>query len=143
VGIPTHLLYAVSVDAGIGDNIMIAFDAKKGRVFGALYRKSGSLLPIEIIPPGDYGIEHLMDGIDRSQKSHLIGNGTEKYKQALMPLEGGVFRENFVPTGETMCRLVRESYLTDPSKYADYNQIVPCYARKSDAEVAKELREKK
>ena len=45
VGIQTHLLYAVSVRGGRGDNIMIAFDAKKGRVFGALYRKSGRTRP--------------------------------------------------------------------------------------------------
>jgi tRNA threonylcarbamoyladenosine biosynthesis protein TsaB len=143
VGIPTHLLYAVSVDAAIDDNIMIAFDAKKGRVFGALYRKSGTPLPIEVIPPGDYQIEHLIEAVDRSRKSLLIGNGIEKYRPALLTLDRGVFLDSFTPSGETMCGLVRETYLTDPSKYSDYNRVVPCYARKSDAEVAKELKERK
>jgi tRNA threonylcarbamoyladenosine biosynthesis protein TsaB len=143
VGIPTQLLFAVSVDAGIGENILIAFDAKKGRVFGALYRKSGFLLaPEEIIPPGDYGIEYLVDGVDRSRKTYCIGNGTVKYKESLVSLEKGVFPENFVPSGEIICALVRETYLGNPAEHADYNRIVPCYARKSDAEVAKELKKK-
>ncbi|HPC40627.1 MAG TPA: tRNA (adenosine(37)-N6)-threonylcarbamoyltransferase complex dimerization subunit type 1 TsaB [Spirochaetota bacterium] len=143
VGIPTHLLYAASVDGETGENVMVAFDAKKGRVFGALYRKSGSpLAPREIIPPGDYGIERLLGGVDISRKTRLIGNGTEKYREALLTLERGVFEKNFVPSGETMCRLVNEAYRADPSRFKDYNRVVPCYARKSDAEVAKELREK-
>ncbi len=143
VGLPTHLLYAVSVDGERGENIMVAFDAKKGRVFGALYRKSGPLLaPQEIIPPGDYGIERLLDGVDISAKTHLIGNGTEKYREALLSLERGVFDVDFVPSGERMCGLVRETFRSDPSRFKDYNRVVPRYARKSDAEVAKELKEK-
>lgn len=144
VGVPTHLLYAVSVVGEAGENILVAFDAKKGRVFGALYRNSGSpLAPREIIPPGDYGIERLLDGVDGSRKTHLIGNGAEKYREALLPLERGVFEENFAPSGEAMCGLVRETFRADPSRFTDYNRTVPRYARKSDAEVAKELRKKK
>ncbi len=143
VGIPTHLLYAVSVQAEPEDNIMIAFDAKKGRVFGALYRRSGSLLePEEIVPPGDYTIGHLLGMLDRSRKTHLVGNGIEKYRQALASLEKGVFLETFAPSGGTMCGLVRETYLKDPPAYGDYNKTLPRYARKSDAEAARDLKDK-
>ncbi len=143
VGLPTHLLYAVSVKADTGENMLIAFDAKKGRVFGALYRAEASALsPREIIPPGDYPIERLLDGADRSRKTYLIGSGIEKYRQVAAALEHGVFLENFTPSGNVICALVRETYLKNPAGYGDYNRIVPCYARKSDAEIAKELREK-
>lgn len=144
VGIHTHLLYAVSVKADPGENILIAFDAKKGRVFGALYRAGESALsPREVIAPGDYPMERLLDGADRSRKTYLIGNGIEKYRQAAATLEHGVFLDNFKPSGTVICGLVRETYLKSPADYGDYNRIVPCYARKSDAEIAKELRENK
>lgn len=139
VGIKTQLLYAVSVDAVEGDNILIAFDAKKNRVFGALYKKSGDTLrPREIIPPGDYPIKKLLDSIDKSCMTHMAGSGIEKY---LTLIEYGVGKRmvlnDFIPDGAIMCDLVRRSYRENPEMYADYNRIIPFYARKSDAEEAK------
>jgi tRNA threonylcarbamoyladenosine biosynthesis protein TsaB len=139
VGIGTQLLYAVSIEAEEGDSIMVAFDAKKGRVFGALYRRTGDpLTPREIVPPGDYHIDVLIAGIDRSRTVHLVGDGTGKYADALASLEKASFYENFMPAGKIICDLVHATYSADPGAYADYNTTVPCYARKSDAETAKE-----
>jgi len=36
---------------------------------------------------------------------------------------------------------VRAAYNADPGRYADHNATVPCYARKSDAEVARESKQ--
>jgi tRNA threonylcarbamoyladenosine biosynthesis protein TsaB len=142
VGIKTQLLYAVSIEAEEGDSIMVAFDAKKGRVFGALYRRTGNpLAPREIVPPGDYPIDVLIAGVDRSRTAHLVGDGTGKYADALASLERALITENFMPAGKTMCDLVRETYSANPGAYADYNATVPCYARKSDAETAKEAKQ--
>lgn len=143
VGLPTHLLYAVSIPAEEGDGILVAFDAKKGRVFGALYRKGGTPpAPLEIIAPGDYDIGHLIDGADGSRAIHCAGNGVEKYAQALSALVRRNMISGFTPDGNAICELAVEAYRKDPGRYGDYNSVVPNYARKSDAETAREMREK-
>ena len=142
VGVKTQLLFAVSAGADEGENILVAFDAKKGRVFGALYRCTGdALAPREIVPPGDYHIDALIAGVDRTRRTHLIGDGTRKYADALAPVGHAVFREDFASDGAAMCGLVRALYRADPGAYADLNATVPCYARKSDAEVARKLKQ--
>ncbi len=142
VGVKTQLLFAVSTGADEGENILVAFDAKKGRVFGALYRHTGDgLAPIEIVPPGDYAIDALIAGVDRTRRTHLIGDGARKYADALASLEQASFGEHFMPDGRAMCGLVSGLYRANPGSYADLNATVPCYARKSDAETAKELKE--
>ncbi len=40
-GLSSPLIYAASMEALPGEYLMTAFDAKKGRVFGALYRRDG------------------------------------------------------------------------------------------------------
>lgn len=143
VGLPTHLIYAVSIGAEADDNILVAFDAKKGRVFGALYRKSGDpLAPREIIAPGDYAIEHLIEGADASRTTHCAGNGAEKYEHALSALARRAVPRDFTPDGKTICALALEAYRKNPDRCGDYNSVVPNYARKSDAVVAKEMRGK-
>jgi tRNA threonylcarbamoyladenosine biosynthesis protein TsaB len=139
VGVHTQLLYAVSAEADINDNILVAFDAKKGRVFGALYRRRENPLgPEVIVPPGDYEIGRLIERVDPSGTTRLIGSGAVAYRDALAVIEKGVFQAGFIPSYGAMCGLVRETYLADPGEYADCNKVVPCYARKSDAEVAKD-----
>jgi tRNA A37 threonylcarbamoyladenosine modification protein TsaB len=144
VGIKTQLIYAVSVEAERHDNILIAFDAKKGRVFGALYRKSEHpLAPDEVVAPGDYTIQRLLEGIDPSRPTFLIGNGIEKYQETVSALEKHVIIRDFVPSGKIICSLVSDVYRNNPGEYGDYNRVVPCYARKSDAEVIKDLKDKR
>jgi tRNA threonylcarbamoyladenosine biosynthesis protein TsaB len=139
VGVTTQLLYAVSLDAGDGDSIMVAFDAKKGRVFGALYRRTADpLAPVEIVPPGDYPIDTLIAGADPARTMHLVGDGTRRYAAALAALPRARFRDDAAPSATAACGLVRALYDADPAAYTDYNATVPRYARKSDAEVLKE-----
>lgn len=140
VGVKTHLLFAVSIDAKPGDNILVAFDAKKGRVFGALYRRGNDLLaPDEIVQPGDYGIHRLLEAADPGKATHLVGDGVVKYADAVSELKRGVMLRDFVPSGGAICGLVRETYRKNPGAYGDYASVVPCYARKSDAETARDL----
>jgi tRNA threonylcarbamoyladenosine biosynthesis protein TsaB len=143
VGIKTHLLYAASVETKAHDRILIAFDAKKDRLFGALYKKGvDPLLPDEIIPPGDYKIDFLTRGIERERKTYLIGNGVEKYHNEFSKkIPNHSIISNFLPSGEIACQLTKEIYLRRPDKFNDYNQIVPYYARKSDAEIMRRDKE--
>jgi tRNA threonylcarbamoyladenosine biosynthesis protein TsaB len=144
VGIQTQLIYAVCVEAERHDNILVAFDAKKGRIFGALYRKSElPLAPDEVVAPGDYPIQRLLEGVDPSRPTFLIGNGIEKYQEAVSALEKRVIIRDFAPSGKIICSLVFDAYRNNPGEYGDYNRVVPCYARKSDPEVAKELNDKR
>jgi tRNA threonylcarbamoyladenosine biosynthesis protein TsaB len=141
VGLQTQLIYAVCVEAERGDNILVAFDAKKGRVFGALYRKSGQhLAPDEVVAPGDYPIQRLLERVDASRPTFLIGSGIEKYPDAVSALTKRVILRDFAPSGKMICDLAFYAYGKNPGGYGDYNRVVPCYARKSDAETAKESR---
>ncbi len=141
VGIKTHLMYAASVCAGVneGDYILVAFDAKKSRVFGALYRKEkDDLNPVEIVPPGDYGIEYFFNYVKPADNIFLIGDGSEKYLTELKgKMDKSVLLTNFLPSGKIICNLVEKIFLKNPEKYRDLNRVLPFYARRSDAEVMK------
>lgn len=137
VGIKTHVIYAASVQASAHDQILIAFDAKKDRLFGALYRKrDDTIVPDEIIPPGDYTPDSLIRGIELEGQTYLIGSGIEKYHNAFSKkIPNHRIIQNFLPSGEIACQLTKEIYLQKPDSFNDYNQVVPYYARKSDAEI--------
>jgi tRNA threonylcarbamoyl adenosine modification protein YeaZ len=138
VGIKTQLIYAACIEAERGDNILVAFDAKKGRVFGALYRKSENpLAPDEVVAPGDYTIRRLLERVDSSRPTFLIGSGIEKYHDDVSSLKKGVVVQDFTPSGKVICDLAIDAYRKNPDGYGDYNRVAPCYARKSDAETAK------
>lgn len=144
VGVKTHLMYASSAVDAIkpGENILIAFDAKKARVFGALYTKGEELNPVELVKPGDYSIEYLLKNINSTRKTLLIGDGCEKYYTEIkskISLHDPLF--DYKPVGKNICDLVRNIYLTHPDNYRDLNNVVPFYSRKSDAEIIKEAKE--
>ena len=137
VGVKTTLIYAVSINCVEGDNILIAFDAKKKRVFGAVYQKSRESIPTEIVPPGDYSIEYLCDRCAPGQNTVAIGDGVDRYYDIVAEKITGLdFRKNFIPQGGATTRLVMEIYNSNPELYRDFRRIVPFYARKSDAEIA-------
>jgi tRNA threonylcarbamoyladenosine biosynthesis protein TsaB len=142
VGIKTPLMYACSAEAGPEENILIAFDAKKGRVFGALYKKSGhELKPVEIIRPGDYRIEQLTGKADMNKKTLLIGDGCGKYYEEIKSaIKDHALLKDFRPSGRKICELVKTTWLKNPDEYSDLNKILPFYARRSDAEIIKELK---
>ncbi|MFH0975670.1 MAG: tRNA (adenosine(37)-N6)-threonylcarbamoyltransferase complex dimerization subunit type 1 TsaB [Spirochaetota bacterium] len=140
-GIKTHLMYAVSAGGSLnaGENILIAFDAKKSRVFGALYAKSGNELePVEIIQPGDYHIEYLLKHINTKEKTVLIGDGCEKYYSEIKSgIQNQELLADYKPSGKMICRLVEKIYSGNPDNN-DLNKVLPFYARKTDAEIVKE-----
>ncbi len=50
LGLPTTMLHAAGVPAGNGDFVLTAYDAKKNRVFGALYQRRDGLLEEVVVP---------------------------------------------------------------------------------------------
>ena len=57
VGVATPLLYAVSLMPLVtgDDSILVALDARKDRVFGAVYRGHDEAgIPVALVPPGDH-----------------------------------------------------------------------------------------
>ncbi len=143
VGIKTHLIYAASLNADKGDRILIAFDARKNRVFGALYKKNDDLFPEEITPPGDYSIDLLLDVINPKARTLCAGDGIFRYIDTVSErLENFIFQDDFLPSGKIACRLIKKIYGNKKENYRDYNKIVPFYARRSDAEIAFEKKKK-
>ncbi len=137
LGIPTHLLYAASADLEPGSDLAIALDAKKNRVFGALYRiTENPLQPEEITEPGDYNLEYLYKGCGKTAV-FSTGNGIEKYFPGIenKPEKHTVLKD-FTLSGERITSLVREIYSKN-KEYCDIYRIIPLYKRKSDAEIAK------
>ena len=141
VGIHTQMLYACSI---VTDNVdcIVAFDAKKSRVFAARYRIQQGKLPEVVIPPGDYPIKNLCE-IDANRHIIAIGDGALKYNNEMIALAKNItFLPDFLPQPEAMFTMIENLYSGNPQKYADYHQVVPFYSRKSDAEIMKELKNK-
>ena len=141
VGINSQLLYAASAseEAGKNDYILIAFDAKKGKVFGALYQKNEEL--VEIREPGDYKIEDLLIGINPAGKTLLIGDGCKKFKEEIeLKVADRKYLPVYLPSAETICNLAKRIYSGDPDMYNDFNNIIPFYSRPSDAELNKKMK---
>jgi tRNA threonylcarbamoyladenosine biosynthesis protein TsaB len=142
VGMPSQELYASALPAEPGDQLMVAFDAKKGRVFGAAYRRGPSGNGIETLaPPGDYAMGSLLSRLDRSIPTHSAGNGIARYR---VEVDGFLGQHRFVegiqPDPERLGRLLVERYRENPERYDDFSNTLPSYSRKSDAEIMKELR---
>lgn len=142
VGIHSHDLFAAAPSEKDYTHRLIAFDAKKNRVFGALY-STDSGFPENIIEPGDYTIDEMTKNIGNGFNVELIGDGCGKYLNELKKnIEDNgsrcVFSENFTPCDKSMLKLILNRYQNDPGKYMDYNTTIPDYARKSDAETALE-----
>ncbi len=145
VGIISHDIYASSVKADPGSTILVAFDAKKGRVFGGLYRKEEGNEISVITEVGDYNIETLTDRINDSGKIICVGDGCGKFIDSI--LSTGETRgftvdyiEGFKPENDAAALLAIKRYTDSPEKFSDYNATVPFYARKSDAEIARDSR---
>ena len=139
VGVKTHLLYANSASAENNENILVAFDAKKGRVFGALYKKiENEHIPREIVPPGDYTIDQLIDKTDITKRTLTIGNGINRYSNIVSDkLKKRKNLEDMIPSGKKTCELILDKYNENKEDYNDYMEVVPYYSRKSDAEILK------
>ncbi len=144
VPLDSPLIYAASLTSMEGDIILSAFDAKKGRVFGALYRKTSGHLELEtIVPPGDYPIDALLEGYDGKGKLLVAGYGIEKYSGKIHAASPDCdIPAEVRPSGAVACALARRAFEKNPGAYHNYDEVTPRYARKSDAEVMLELRKK-
>jgi tRNA threonylcarbamoyladenosine biosynthesis protein TsaB len=141
VGIPTQLLFAYAI-VHSNTQCIVAFDAKKGRVFAARYHLMNNSLPQEILPPGDYTVEQLFT-IHSNIPVIAVGDGSIKYQEQMKQLYNDIqFVPDFVPKADRMIHLVESIYAQNPSHYTNYRNVLPFYSRKSDAEVMKELKEK-
>ncbi len=146
VGIQSHDFFASSCDSEKFSHKLVAFDAKKNRVYGALYR-TGLEFPETLVQAGDYKISEITEQIEKGSHIQLIGNGCSKYLDELtvqINSKGSSceYTEDFIPSEKYISKLVLKKYKENPKLYSDYALTVPDYARKSDAETALNKREK-
>jgi len=145
VDIHTPMIYAASADIEADGVIAVAFDAKKKRVFGAAYRKNNhSTIPEEIVPPGDYAIEDLFEAIPPNLPLYTAGSGIDQFmERALASRPELVHLHHLKPSGKVSIALLEEIFSRQPALYGDYSRVLPLYARKSDAEIVKDLKKGK
>jgi tRNA threonylcarbamoyladenosine biosynthesis protein TsaB len=142
VGVPSTLLYAVSCGAEAGRHVLVAFDARKERVFGALYEASvPGGIPRTLIEPGDYEIGYLAS--HANPDTLCAGDGSLRYRDDLeRALPASVFVESSRPAGAAALDLVEALYRAHPDAYGGYEHVLPLYARRSDAEVILERKKR-
>jgi len=134
VGVSTHDIYAASVAARDGEAVLVAFDAKKNRVFGSLFlTKDG--LPLVIVPPGDYHIDELLKKCPVSVVVYAAGNGAERYRKEICGFlkNPQIIANGFTPDGEKISAIVKR----EAAKGDRCGDVVPFYARKPDVELPK------
>lgn len=146
IGIQSHDFFASSCRSENFSHKLIAFDAKKNRVYGALY-STGPEFPETIIQAGDYKISEITDHIQKGAHIQLIGDGCNRYLDELtvqINNKGSSceYTEDFMPSEEYISKLVQKKYRKNPELYSDYALTVPDYARKSDAETALNYKKK-
>jgi len=149
VGIKSHEIFAASVGE-TDKTILAAFDAKKSKVFAGVYGsvpatcsepyKVTSPTLCEIIEPGDYYMEDLLESIKNHKDIICIGDGCEKYIDIIdgFSKKNDLFYtkiDSFLPDGKAATELTLRKYNESREKYMNFENTVPFYARKSDAEV--------
>ena len=133
-GLHSQYLYAVSLPAQNGEYILSAFDAKKSRVFGGLYRKTESRLDI-IAEPKDYFPDELLTFIPEGSAVQGCGDGAEKFKELFSAQHRFTMHTDFTPSPSQMAAAFEQFFIENREQCADITATVPFYARKSDAEV--------
>lgn len=136
VGVSSQRLYAESAASHDGDIVLAAFDAKKGRVFAEMYWRNSAGLEV-ILPAGDYFPEEIVSFLKGTGTVIAVGDGSEKYSEDFKTEKLSVI-ESFVPDAERVCGYIENEFVKNPDTYADFRNVLPCYARKSDAEVLRE-----
>jgi tRNA threonylcarbamoyladenosine biosynthesis protein TsaB len=141
VGIKSQILPVINTEWQSGELVLVSYDAKKNRVFGALYKITDNILsPEVIVPAGDYPI-HLLKDATGSLKTTAIGSGSIKYSDELKENCAHIkIEENFEIDAQQCCLYVENKFNVEGS--LTYNELVPFYARKSDAEAMKDLKKK-
>jgi tRNA threonylcarbamoyladenosine biosynthesis protein TsaB len=144
VGLKSQEIYAASIGLTGDQTVLAAFDAKKSKVFAGVYNVKGSITH-ETIEPGDYTMDDLIDSIKSTGELVCVGDGCARYIDIIekSSLKNGFsykYIENFVPDGMAAAELTLRKYNESPDEFTDYNNTVPFYSRKSDAEIAKNSR---
>lgn len=147
-GLISQDIYAASASTAPGEKILVAFDAKKSRVFASLYANESGFPPVTLVDAGDYSIASVLDKVSPGDRLLCIGDGCVRYAGTIEENSGRIgfsYRliDNFIPRGDAAARLARMKYSESPQKFSFYGNTVPFYARKSDAEIAKEDRERR
>ncbi len=145
VGVATQDIFVSSACSEPGEKILVAFDAKKSRVFGALYNGSSSFLHDTIIEAGDYTISSMLGSLKKGDRLLCIGDGCTRYSEEIAEIsdsKGFSYRlaGTFTPYGANTSKLILHRYNQSPERYSFFGNTLPFYARKSDAEVARDGR---
>lgn len=145
VGVKTQDIFVSSAGGNRGEKILVAFDAKKSRVFGALYDGSSSFLHDTIIEAGDYTINSMLKSLSSGDRLLCIGDGCARYREEIAEISASTgfsyrLADNFTPDGAITSKLILHRYNESPDKYSSYGNTLPFYARKSDAEAARDER---
>ncbi|HEY1405959.1 MAG TPA: tRNA (adenosine(37)-N6)-threonylcarbamoyltransferase complex dimerization subunit type 1 TsaB [Spirochaetota bacterium] len=143
IGIPSTEIFASSLAQHPFDSILIAFDAKKGRVFGALYAVDENRSLHETLAPGDYYPAEVVSHFGKENHILMAGDGAEKYADIFSAqLVPPTLFPSFSPDGKSAVLCAIKKYTENPDAFRDVEKVLPHYARKSDAEVLREEREK-
>lgn len=140
MGVYSQELFARSAPLQENGFLLIAFDAKKNRVFGALYTiQKGEMTALA--EPGDYPIEELLALIPSGAMVLTAGDGINRFSEKVSEsIKTGKHLEELVPKIEKLEDVIKDIYRENPEKFSKVNNVVPCYARKSDAEIAKKTK---
>lgn len=141
VGLKSPELYAASVISSETKTVLVAFDAKKSKVFAGIYILSESKTH-EIIEPGDYYMEELLHSMKNPENLTCIGDGCTKYIDHIEEYSRATgtnycYIENFLPDGKAAAELALKKYNECPAEYMDFSKTIPFYSRLSDAEILK------
>lgn len=137
LGVYTHDIIMNASDISNGDYI-VAFDAKKKRVFGAFYKIENSKSSM-IIEPGDYDIKVLLDEI-QNKNVYFAGDAFEKYNEDILKIKNDIkYIENPIVNVSKLNNFIKDKFENKDENH-DFKNLTPFYKRKSDAEVAKEAR---
>ncbi len=117
-------------------------DARRAQVYNGVYRWEGEML-ITVIEPQAVAIEALLDSLaDCGQKAVFLGDGVSVYRDIILQKIGE--SAEFAPVNANMQRASCVAALARrqaaDGKLSRYNELLPIYLRKSQAE--RELEEK-
>jgi len=114
------------------DYICAVMDAKKNRVFAALYERDARITDYLDIEPAE--LKKIVDRFAPASPVTFIGDGGLKYESELKTINGeAVFIQDLFPTAKFINKILSEKN----SFNREYENVKPFYLRKSDAEINK------
>lgn len=118
---------------------LVAFDAKKGKVFGALYTTEDANTRA-LLEPGDYSMEDILRFIPEGSKVHAYGDGIDVYSDVIRKKTDPVIHDIEERNPQALISKVTQRLSGTGLDDHNYQKIIPYYSRKSDAEIMKEKR---